>query len=119
MILFVPKQNYYLILSTGAAIGVGSLVMTFFTLTMGFLIPASEIPPWYIWIYWINPLRYILQGLVVNEVGGDGSFGDELIGQVNWTYNDRWWYCYVAVLLFCFAICAGILPASKISWLKR
>jgi len=36
----------------GSAVGIGSLAMTLFTLTMGFLIPPGEIPPWYIWIYW-------------------------------------------------------------------
>jgi len=36
----------------GAAVGVGSVLMTLFTLTMGFLIPPNDIPPWYIWIYW-------------------------------------------------------------------
>jgi len=54
----------------GAAAGLGSLLMTLFTLTMGFLITADKIPPWWIWIYLINPLRYMLQGMTVNEMGG-------------------------------------------------
>ena len=102
--------------------GTASLLLTIFTLTMGFLIPANANPPWYIWIYWMNPLRYILQGMVANEVGGveSGDFnGDAVLEQRTWSYDDRWWYCYVAVLMFGFAASFGILAATRISWLKR
>jgi ABC-type multidrug transport system ATPase subunit len=102
----------------GAAIGMASLLMTLFTLTMGFLLPASEIPAWYIWIYWMNPLRYVQQGLVVNEVGGKED-GDDLLRPLGWAYDQRWWYCYVAVILFGFASSLGVVAATRISWLKR
>ncbi|KAL7497070.1 hypothetical protein ACHAWT_008446 [Skeletonema menzelii] len=46
----------------GAAVGVGSLLLTLLTLTMGFLLVPRDIPPWYIWIYWINPLRTFFKG---------------------------------------------------------
>lgn len=103
----------------GAAVALGSLLMTLFTLTMGFLIPASEIPPWFIWIYWINPLRYILQGIVCNEIGGDPT-GDAILEYLGgWSFGDRWWYCYVVILLFGFAASAGCVVATRISWLQR
>lgn len=103
----------------GAAVGLGSLLLTLMTLTMGFLIPANKIPPWYIWIYWINPLRYLLQGMVANEVGGDGGVGDELLAGINWSFDDRWWYCFVALIMFGAAASVGILLATRVSWLKR
>jgi len=102
----------------GTAVGYGSLLLTLCTLTMGFLLQPSNIPPWYIWLYWINPLRYILQGLVANQIGGHPE-GDLLLESVGWSYDDRWWYCFVAVLLFGCALSAGILAAARISWLKR
>lgn len=103
----------------GAAVGIGSLLLTLFTLTMGFLIPAASIPAWYIWLYWINPLRFVLQGLVVNEIGGDEN-GDEVLKNLTgWSYEDRWWYCYVAALLFAAAASVGIVASTRISWLKR
>lgn len=37
----------------GAAVALGSFLMTLFQLTMGFLIPPNSIPPWWIWLYWI------------------------------------------------------------------
>jgi ABC-2 type transporter len=33
----------------GSAVGMGGLLLTVMQLTMGFLIPANAIPPWYIW----------------------------------------------------------------------
>ncbi|KAL3914513.1 MAG: hypothetical protein SGARI_000081, partial [Bacillariaceae sp.] len=102
----------------GAAVGMGGLLMTLFQLTMGFLIPSNAIPPWYIWIYWINPLRYIQQGLTVNQVGGS-PLGDAALEDLGWKYEDRWWYCFVAVLLFIVGTSMSIIFATRISWIKR
>ena len=104
----------------GAAVGVGSLLLTLLTLTMGFLLQPRDIPPWYIWLYWINPLRYILQGVVVNEIGGEDPIVDGSLAEFfGWSYDQRWWYCYVVVLLFGIASFVSIVLATRISWLKR
>lgn len=104
----------------GAAVGVGSLLMTLFTLTMGFLIIPKDIPPYYIWIYWINPLRYMLQGFVVSEIGGKDEDIDKMLEEnYSWSYDDRWWYCYVVTVIFGALSFAGIMYSTKISWLKR
>lgn len=104
----------------GAAVGAGSLLMTLFTLTMGFLIIPKDIPPWYIWIYWMNPLRYMLQGFVVSEIGGkDPAVDDLLVSNFSWSYDDRWWYCYVVTVIFGAATFGSIMYATRISWLKR
>jgi ABC-type multidrug transport system ATPase subunit len=105
--------------NTGAAIGSGSLVMTVFTLTMGFLIPGDDIPPWYIWLYYINPLRYMLQGFVVSTVGANPLVNVILSEHLGWSYTDRWWYCYVAVLIFAAVASLGIVASTRISWLQR
>lgn len=104
----------------GAAVGVGSLLLTLFTLTMGFLLIPRDIPPWYSWLYWINPLRYMLQGFVVSEIGGkDPDIDEVLASNFSWDYGQRWWYCYVVVLLFGVASFVSIILATRISWLKR
>eukprot|EP00565_Helicotheca_tamesis_P005194 CAMPEP_0185727222 /NCGR_PEP_ID=MMETSP1171-20130828/2966_1 /TAXON_ID=374046 /ORGANISM="Helicotheca tamensis, Strain CCMP826" /LENGTH=1454 /DNA_ID=CAMNT_0028395737 /DNA_START=41 /DNA_END=4405 /DNA_ORIENTATION=- len=119
--------------NAGAAIAVGSLLMTIFLLTAGFLQLPTEIPGWYIWIYWINPFRYVLQGLSVNELGGGKTYEDDIMafggGTVSgddalqvlfeWSYEDRWWYCYVAIIMMAFGVSIGNMFASQISWLKR
>ena len=33
----------------------------------GFLLPRSDIKPWWIWFYWANPLSYIQQSIAINE----------------------------------------------------
>mmetsp|Transcript_11632 Transcript_11632/g.18665 ORF Transcript_11632/g.18665 Transcript_11632/m.18665 type:complete len:233 (-) Transcript_11632:232-930(-) len=102
----------------GAAVGLGGLSMTLFQLTMGFLIPANKIPPWYIWMYWINPLRYIQQGLTVNQIGGN-PLGDAALEDLGWKFEQRWWYCFVAVLFFILGTNIGIVYATHITWIKR
>lgn len=104
----------------GAAVGMGSLLLTLFTLTMGFLLTPPDIPPWYIWLYWINPLRFMLQGFVISEIGGKDPFVDDALASAfAWDYDQRWWYCYVVVILFGVACSTGIILATRISWLKR
>ena len=83
-------------------------------------VPPS--PPFnrYIWIYWINPLRYMLQGFVVNDIGGqDERVDGALESFFSWSYDDRWWYCYVVTLLFGCLSFLSIMAATRISWLKR
>lgn len=104
--------------NVGTAVGLGGLLMTLMQLTMGFFIPANAIPPWYIWIYWINPMRYIQQGLIVNEFGGR-PVGDAFLEGLTWSFDTRWWYCYVLVVVFASATSLGIVYATRISWLKR
>jgi len=114
----------------GIASVIGGLLLVAFTLTMGFLISPDNIPPWWIWLYWINPLRYVLQGLAVNELGGGKEYFLELTGEMvsgdvlldnigGWSFDQRWWYCYVVVLLFGFAASAGLLFATRINWMNR
>lgn len=37
---------------------------------IGFLIPKTQMHPWLIWIYWINPLSYGFEALLSNEFHG-------------------------------------------------
>lgn len=54
----------------------------------------------------------------MNQFGGDPS-GDDLLASVSWSFSDRWWYCYVAVLLFGALASVGIILSTRVSWLKR
>lgn len=36
----------------------------------GFLIPKTKMHPWFVWLYWINPLSYGFESLLSNEVHG-------------------------------------------------
>lgn len=36
--------------------------------TGGFLVPRTDMPPWWIWAYWISPMTYADSALSVNEL---------------------------------------------------
>ena len=62
----------------------------------------------------------MLQGFAVNEVGARDLRVDFMLENLfEWSYADRWWYCYVVTLMFGGVSFIGIVFASKISWLKR
>ncbi|CAE5962645.1 unnamed protein product [Arabidopsis arenosa] len=46
----------------------GALTLLLVFLLGGFLLPKGEIPDWWGWAYWVSPLTYAFNGLVVNEM---------------------------------------------------
>ena len=44
--------------------GVAVVMMVLFS---GFIIPKNNIPPGWIWFYWINPVAYVLRSVTINE----------------------------------------------------
>lgn len=36
----------------------------------GFMIPKPGMKPWFVWIYWVNPLAYAFDALISNEFNG-------------------------------------------------
>jgi ATP-binding cassette subfamily G (WHITE) protein 2 (SNQ2) len=47
----------------------GFAVAAIFTYT-GYFIPKASMHPWFVWIYWIDPLAYAFQALMGNEFHG-------------------------------------------------
>ena len=47
--------------------GVGTFVVLLLTLFGGFIIVPAAIQPWFMWIYYLNPAAWALQGLLSNE----------------------------------------------------
>ncbi|KAJ3541172.1 hypothetical protein NM208_g4732 [Fusarium decemcellulare] len=50
-----------------AASKVSGFVINAVAIYTGFMIPKSEIHPWFVWIYWINPLSYTYEAIAANE----------------------------------------------------
>ena len=62
----------------------------------------------------------MLQGFVVSEIGGKDPYVDEALESgFSWSYDDRWWYCYVVTLMFGVASFGCIMMSTRISWLQR
>lgn len=49
--------------------GAGLLVLAIVIYT-GYAIPRPDMQPWFKWISWINPVAYVFEGLLVNELHG-------------------------------------------------
>jgi hypothetical protein len=43
------------------------VVLILMVLFSGYIIPKSNIPPGWIWFYWLNPIAYVLRSVTVNE----------------------------------------------------
>ncbi|TMW67509.1 hypothetical protein Poli38472_011129 [Pythium oligandrum] len=43
------------------------IALLFFLLVSGFLITRSQIPDYFIWVYWMNPMTWCLQTLAINQ----------------------------------------------------
>ncbi|ETK90757.1 hypothetical protein L915_05525 [Phytophthora nicotianae] len=41
--------------------------ITFYVVFAGFIVPRSQIPSFFVWIYWINPLAWCLRAVAVNQ----------------------------------------------------
>mmetsp|Transcript_2365 Transcript_2365/g.3499 ORF Transcript_2365/g.3499 Transcript_2365/m.3499 type:complete len:636 (-) Transcript_2365:438-2345(-) len=65
-------QMYALLLpNEEAASGLAGLSVILSVMLMGFLITVHAMPNGWVWGYWANMFRYILQGIVTNELGGN------------------------------------------------
>ncbi|XP_042501406.1 ABC transporter G family member 42-like [Macadamia integrifolia] len=54
--------------TTTIASTAGSLMLLILFLLGGFILPRGQIPKWWIWGYWISPLSYSYNAVVVNEM---------------------------------------------------
>ncbi|KAK2076468.1 hypothetical protein QBZ16_000993 [Prototheca wickerhamii] len=60
-----------------------SFFFGFWNLMCGFLIPASSIPGWWIWYYYINPITWTLYGLIVSQLGDlNSTYVQDFAGQM-------------------------------------
>jgi ABC-type multidrug transport system permease subunit len=40
------------------------IIVNFWNMTSGFMIPKSKIPNFWIWLYWVNPTQYTINSLI-------------------------------------------------------
>ncbi|KAG0044244.1 hypothetical protein BGZ83_010503 [Gryganskiella cystojenkinii] len=46
------------------------LILLALILYSGYMIPLQSMHPWFVWIFWINPLAYAFKALISNEMRG-------------------------------------------------
>ncbi|KKF95265.1 ABC transporter G family member 11 [Ceratocystis platani] len=54
-----------------AASKVSGFIISMVSTYAGFMIPKPDMHPWFVWMYWINPLSYSFEALLANEFHGD------------------------------------------------
>ncbi|EGC32253.1 hypothetical protein DICPUDRAFT_155800 [Dictyostelium purpureum] len=59
---FSPNKNI--------AAALGPALISPFLLMCGFMKKKNDIPGWWIWLYWISPIHYGFEGLLINEHHG-------------------------------------------------
>jgi hypothetical protein len=53
---------------------ISGLSVMFMVVFSGFVANTSFIPPWWIWLYYINPIAWALQAVAVNEFSSGGYY---------------------------------------------
>jgi hypothetical protein len=103
---------------------VSGMTSTFLSLFAGFMIPSQSMPTFWLFVYWINPLHYALEGLFTTQFSGDhtaisqstgsSSTAREYVSEVfkDWSYHHRW-YDVGALLLFIIFLRLGTYLSSK------
>lgn len=86
----------------GIAQVIAGMVSTILSLFCGFMIKASDMPSFWTFLYWLNPLHYALEGLIVTQFRGDDTMITTIQGTTmtaeqfvaafypDWSYAHRW-----------------------------
>lgn len=82
---------------------ISGMTSTFLSLFCGFMIPSQSIPTFWLFMYWMNPLHYALEGLITTQFHRDHtlltlfSSSDQMTAQdyiytvfEQWSYKHRW-----------------------------
>ncbi|KAH7439020.1 hypothetical protein KP509_04G041200 [Ceratopteris richardii] len=97
--------------STIIASTFGSFILMIIFILGGFVISKDRIPNWWIWCYWVSPLMYGQNGLVINEFLADrwnkpysGSVDANTVGIAvlkarGFFTEERWYWISVGVLI--------------------
>ena len=91
------------------------LFNSIFGLFCGFLIAEQNFPTFWLFMYWLNPLHYALEGLIMSQfhedttpiktLNGDIMTAEDYVNNVqfsSWSYDNRG-YDVLALCLFIFA----------------
>ena len=115
--------------------------MTLFILFNGFLLPRYQVPGYWIWVYYLNPLQWAVSALVVNEFTSPdyslpcqnvldktfipqcNRFPNESIGHA-WLLNaqirtDTRWIGLSVIVLFAWLVVWNILAYFSISKIQH
>ncbi|OQR92668.1 ATP-binding Cassette (ABC) Superfamily [Achlya hypogyna] len=104
---------------------VALLCVMVFVVFAGFIVSAADLPSYLIWLYWIDPLAWVVRALAVNQYStsefqtcthagidycatGGTTFGDALLGHYGIRTGTEWIWYGVAFLVACYVLFMGL-----------
>uniref|UniRef100_A0A383WGZ5 ABC transporter domain-containing protein n=1 Tax=Tetradesmus obliquus TaxID=3088 RepID=A0A383WGZ5_TETOB len=100
-----------------------SSVYSLWFLMAGFFIPYAAMPPWWSWYYWLNPLSYMLYGIITSQLGdvtstitvapGETSTVQELLRTMLGFQASFVGWCALIMAGFILAFVAAIIGALR------
>ncbi|OQR82297.1 ATP-binding Cassette (ABC) Superfamily, partial [Thraustotheca clavata] len=106
---------------------VSMLTVLLYVLLAGFIMSADDMPGYFVWIYWIDPLSWCIRALAINQYSADefqkcvyngidycalknDTFGNAMLKQYGLKTGTQWiWYaviylavCYVLFMFFAY-----------------
>lgn len=102
--------------------GVGTFLVLIMVLFSGFIVFPAVIPNFYTWLYWINPMAWALQGLVVNEFTSHKydnlTFGGREFLVVRGFETEREWVWYTFAYLIPFNFLSGLVLGVVLKYVR-
>jgi len=124
------KLTTFLTANLTSAAAASGIVTFFLLLFSGFIISVKDVPNFYTWVMFLNPLFYGFQGLAVNEFiaknygallpGSTETIGETVLGQKGLFTNARWvWWGLLANLgITLFYLCLTLVAMMYLEWLQ-
>jgi ABC-type multidrug transport system fused ATPase/permease subunit len=112
-----------------SAAAVSGIVTFFLLLFSGFIISIKDVPPFYVWVMYLNPLFYAFQGLAVNEfiaekysplLPSGKSLGETVLDQKGLFTDARWawWGLFVNLGITLLYLTLTQLAMMRLEWLE-
>jgi len=95
------------------ASSIASVALLVNILTSGYTIVFGDIPPWWVWVYWVSPFAYAIRSFVINEMGSPrwGDLGDDALRSYDFATAPEWVWIGIG---FQWAFTAAVVMASSL-----
>eukprot|EP00899_Mesostigma_viride_P016453 jgi/Mesvir1/24809/Mv22058-RA.2 len=103
---FISRHN-------SVVVGSANLIVVTGIMFCGILVNYKQLPSYLRWIYWLNPLQYTVNGMLINEFGKHDANANDLF-DLN-RYSSRWEALgYLAILLAGYQVPLTLFAMSRV-----
>jgi len=123
------KLTTFLSPNLTSAAAISGIVTFFLLLFSGFIISITDVPSFYVWVMYLNPLFYAFQGLAVNEfiaekysllLPSGRTLGETVLSQKGMYTDARWawWGLLVNLSITLLYLTLTQLAMTRLEWLE-